>query len=73
MLYLSKNKLHWNQKTKNQFYIKCWKCPPHSAMHALFSSCLMQPGEEFFVREAFHQTRYCRFVGKCIPKLILAS
>jgi hypothetical protein len=23
--YLSKNKLHWHQKTKNN--VKCWKCP----------------------------------------------
>jgi hypothetical protein len=29
----SKNKLHWNQETKKR-YIKCWKCPPCSAMHA---------------------------------------
>jgi hypothetical protein len=32
MFYLSKNKLHWNQKKKR--YIKCWKCPLRSAMHA---------------------------------------
>jgi hypothetical protein len=32
MFYLSKNKLHLNQKTKKkkQCYIKCWKSPPRS-------------------------------------------
>jgi hypothetical protein len=49
---------------------------------ALSSSCLMQSGEEFLsascVTETIHQMRYCRFVwhrriGKCVPKLILAS
>jgi hypothetical protein len=28
-----KNKLNRNEETKKQCYIKCWKCPPRSAMH----------------------------------------
>jgi hypothetical protein len=42
---------------------------PHVWCHPVKSSC---------ITETVHQTRYCRFVwrrriGKCIPKLILAS
>jgi hypothetical protein len=48
MFYMSKNKLHWNQKTKNYVILsfrnvhRVYRC-----MHSLFYSCLMQPGEEF--------------------------
>jgi hypothetical protein len=35
--YLPKNKLLWNDKTK-QHQIKCCKCPPRSAMHS-FTRC----------------------------------
>jgi hypothetical protein len=44
MFYLSKtkqNNLHWNNK--KWCHIKCCKCPTRS----VFSSCLMQPGEQF--------------------------
>jgi hypothetical protein len=47
MFYLSKNKLHWNQKTKNNVILSVGNV--HHAlqcMHSLFSSCLMEPGEE---------------------------
>jgi hypothetical protein len=73
-------KIHWNQKTKNNVVLNVENV--HSVqrcMHSLFSSCFMQPGEELLQwPETVHQTRYCRFVwhrtiGKCIPKLILAS
>jgi hypothetical protein len=50
MSYLSKNKLHWNQKTKNNVMpilivgnVHCTQ----QCMRSLFSSCLMQTGEEF--------------------------
>jgi hypothetical protein len=67
-------------ENKKQCYIKCWKCPPRSAMHT-FTLFLMFDAtrwRRFCVTETVHQTRYCRFVwhrriGKCIPKLILAS
>jgi hypothetical protein len=34
MVYLPKNKLHWNHKIKLQRYVKCWKCPMSSVMRA---------------------------------------
>jgi hypothetical protein len=47
MSYLSKNKLHWNQKTKNNVILSVENVHRvHRCMHSLFSSCLMQPGEE---------------------------
>jgi hypothetical protein len=47
-------------------------------MHSQFSSCLMQPREEFCVTETVHEMGYYLFVwhkriGKCIPKLIPSS
>jgi hypothetical protein len=45
---LSKNKLHWNQKTKNNVILSVGSVHCIQwCMHSLFSSCLMQPGEEF--------------------------
>jgi hypothetical protein len=80
---LSKNKLHWNHKTKNNVILSVGNVHHvQQCMYSLFSSCLVQPSEEFLhassVMEMVHQTRYCRFVwhrriGKCIPKLIPAS
>jgi hypothetical protein len=62
MFYFSKNKLHWNQKKK--CYIKCWKCPPLSAMQA-FTFFLMSDATRWrlsAVTETVYQTRYCQFV-----------
>jgi hypothetical protein len=79
MFYLSKNKFHWNQKTKinvilsvgnaHAFSDACIHSFPHVWCNLAKSSC---------VTEMVPQTRYCRFVwhrriGKCIPKLILAN
>jgi hypothetical protein len=47
MFYLSKNKLHWNQKTKNIILSVGNVHHIQRCMHLLFSSCLMQPSEEF--------------------------
>jgi hypothetical protein len=76
---LSKNKLHWSQKTKNNVMLyvgnvhRVQRC-----VHSLFPHVWWNPVKSFCVTETVHQTRYCRFVrhrriGKCIPKLILAS
>jgi hypothetical protein len=80
MFCVPENKLHWNQETKNNVILSVGNAHRFQrCMHSLFSSCLMQPGEEFLQwPETVHQTIYCRFVwhrriGKCIPKLILAS
>jgi hypothetical protein len=43
MIYLPKSFCSLKSENKKQCKIECWKCPPRS----LFSSCLMQPGEEF--------------------------
>jgi hypothetical protein len=48
MFYLSKNKLHWNQKTENNVILSVGNVHfIQQCMHLFFSSCLMQPGEEF--------------------------
>jgi hypothetical protein len=48
MFYLSKNKVHWNQKPKNNVILNLRNVHcVHRCMRSLFSSCLMQPGEEF--------------------------
>jgi hypothetical protein len=48
MFYLSKNKLHWNQITKNNVTLSVGNVHCiQLCMHSLFSSCLMQSGEEF--------------------------
>jgi hypothetical protein len=48
MFFLSKNKLHWNQKTKNNVILSVGNVHcVQRCMHALFSSCLMQSDEEF--------------------------
>jgi hypothetical protein len=48
MFYLSKNKLQWNQKTKKHVIVSVGNVHRvQRCMHSLFSSCLMQPGEEF--------------------------
>jgi hypothetical protein len=70
-------------ENKKRCYFECWKCPPNSAMHAftlflMFDAAWWRVSAVTCVTEMVHQTRYCRFVwhrriGKCIPKLILAS
>jgi hypothetical protein len=48
MFYLLKKKLHSNQKTKNNVILSVGNVHRvQRCMHSLFSSCLMQPGEEF--------------------------
>jgi hypothetical protein len=48
MFYLSKNKLHWNHKTKNIVILSVGNVHRvQRCMHSLFSLCLMQHGEEF--------------------------
>jgi hypothetical protein len=79
MFYLAKNKLQWNQKTKNQCHITCWKYRLLSAMDAFTVFILMPPCEEFLQRpEKVNQTKQCRIIWhrrtqKCIPKLILVN
>jgi hypothetical protein len=71
--------LHWNQKTKSNVVLRVGNVHRvQRCTYSLFSSCLMQPSQEFCVTETVHQTRYCKFVWhrrieKCIPKLFLAS
>jgi hypothetical protein len=60
--------------------MKCWKCPPRSAIHA-FTLFLMFDATRrrvSCITETVHKTRYHRFVwhkriGKYIPKLLLTS
>jgi hypothetical protein len=48
MFYLSKNKVHQNQKTKNNVILSVGNVHRvQRCMHSLFSSSLMQTGEEF--------------------------
>jgi hypothetical protein len=48
MFCLSKNKLHWNQKTKNNLILSVVNVHcVQRCMHSPFSSCLMQLGKEF--------------------------
>jgi hypothetical protein len=74
---------HWNQKTKTNVILSVGNIHRVQwCMNPLLSSCLMQPGNLSIiascVTETGYQKRYCRSVwrrriGKCIPKLILAS
>jgi hypothetical protein len=48
MFYLSKNRLHWNQKTKSNVILSVGNVHCIQwCMHSVSSSCLMKPGEEF--------------------------
>jgi hypothetical protein len=48
VFYLSKSKLHRKQKTKTMLYLSVGNVHRiERCMHSLFSSCLMQPSEEF--------------------------
>jgi hypothetical protein len=81
MFYLSKNKLHSNQKPKNNVILSVRNVHRvQRCMHSFnfFPYVWWNPVKSFCVMETVYQTRYCRFVwhrrvGKCIPKLILAS
>jgi hypothetical protein len=57
MLYLSKNKLHWNQKTKNNVVLSVGNV---HRVHS-FPHVLSNPVKSSCVTETVHQTRYCRF------------
>jgi hypothetical protein len=53
MFCLSKNKLHRNQKTKNNVILGVGNVyHVQQDMHSLFSLCLMQPDEEFLLMYA---------------------
>jgi hypothetical protein len=78
--YLAKNKLHQNQKRKNNVNIKSWKCAPHSVMHTftLFINVWCNLAKSFCVTDMIHKMRYCQFIWhqrnrKCIPHLNLAN
>jgi hypothetical protein len=79
MFYFSKTKLHSNQKTKNNVILLLEMSTAFSdAFIHSFPHDWCNPVKSSCVAETVHQTRYCRFVwhgkiGKCVPKLILAS
>jgi hypothetical protein len=65
MFCLSKNKLHWNLKTKTvlcDMFLSVHHVQ-HACIHS-FSSCMMQPGKDFLQwPEIVHQTRYYQLFG----------
>jgi hypothetical protein len=74
------NKLRWNQKTKKQYFLSCWKCPPCSATHA-FTIFLMFDATRWKVPVVTGNGSPDEILSICLaqenrecsPKLILAS
>jgi hypothetical protein len=77
MFYLPKNKLHWNQKTKKQYYVKFWSTAFSDACIHYFPLVWCNPGKSFSHGNDSPDEILSIFLAqenrKWMPKLILAS
>jgi hypothetical protein len=63
MFYLSKNKLHWNQKTKTMlYYVLEMSTAFSNACIQSFSHVWCNPVKSFCSDRMVHQMRYCQFI-----------